>query len=196
MSDLWGILLAAGSAQRFGGDKLLHPLDNNLPLAVVAARRLLRVLPNSAAVVRSDCDELAGLLRAEGMGLVVNPDAARGMGASLACGVRATACASGWVVALADMPWIAEDTVRGVVRLLHAGADIAAPVHQGQRGHPVGFSHALRPGLEQLDGDQGARALLEQHAGRLSLFEINDPGCLADVDTRDDLHATAGRGDA
>jgi molybdenum cofactor cytidylyltransferase len=79
--------------------------------------------------------------------------------------------------------------VRGVVRLLQAGADMAAPVYQGQRGHPVGFSHAMRAGLEALDGDRGARTLLEQHAARLSLFEVNDPGCLADVDTPDDLRA-------
>ena len=187
MTDLWGVLLAAGSARRFGSDKLLHPLDNNLPLAVAAARQLLRVLPNSVAVVRNDHDELAAVLRVEGIGLVVNPDAERGMGTSLAAGVRATAHATGWVVALADMPWIASDTVGGVVRLLHAGADIAAPAYQGQRGHPVGFSHALRARLESLDGDRGARTLLEQYADRLSLFEVNDPGCVADVDTHDDL---------
>jgi molybdenum cofactor cytidylyltransferase len=187
VSDLWGILLAAGSAERFRGAKLLHPLEGGVPMAVLAARHLLHALPNSVAVVRPGDDELKTQLAAEGIGIVVNPRPDDGMGASLACAVAATDRATGWVIALADMPWIASSTIRGVARLLYAGAAIAAPVHQGQRGHPVGFSHSFHDELLALSGDEGARGLLVKHAPLVQLFEVDDPGCLLDVDHPDDL---------
>ena len=52
LSGITGILLAAGSARRFGSNKLLHPLLTGVPIAVTAARRLLAVLPRCVAVVR------------------------------------------------------------------------------------------------------------------------------------------------
>ena len=63
MSGITGILLAAGSARRFGSNKLLHPLLTGVPIAVTAARNLVAVLPRSIAVVRPGADELAALLR-------------------------------------------------------------------------------------------------------------------------------------
>jgi molybdenum cofactor cytidylyltransferase len=187
VSDLWGILLAAGNSSRYGADKLLQPLDGGVPMAVLAARHLLRALPNAVAVVRNDRNALSEQLRAEGIGLVVNPGADEGMGTSLACGVRATPQATGWVIALADMPWIDSRTVHGVAQLLRAGARIVAPVYLGQRGHPVGFSRELRDELGSLSGDVGARAVLARHTDALQLFEVNDPGIVRDIDTPADL---------
>ena len=52
MTGIAGILLAAGSARRFGAPKLLHPLHDGLPVAAVAAHTLVQVLPNTLAVVK------------------------------------------------------------------------------------------------------------------------------------------------
>lgn len=156
-------------------------------MGILSARHLMRALPNSIAVVRDAHGPLSEQLRAEGIGVVVNPDAEKGMGNSLACGMRALPPATGFVIALADMPWIAVETINGVVRMLHSGAPIAAPVYQGQRGHPVGFCHHFREELISLDGDHGARELLARHAKALQLFEVDDPGVLRDIDTSADL---------
>jgi molybdenum cofactor cytidylyltransferase len=112
------------------------------------------------------------------------------MGASLACGIAETAGADGWLIALADMPYIKESTFRSLVEALRAGAELVAPVHAGQRGHPVGFSAMFRSELLALDGDRGARQLLTRHADRLVRCEIDDPGVLMDVDTPMDLGAS------
>ena len=101
-----------------------------------------------------------------GARVVVCADAAEGMGASLACGVRECGrCpdAQGWVVALADMPWMAPATIARVADALRRGAGIAAPTHRGTRGHPVGFGAAISRELAALSGDEGAQA---QRAGR------------------------------
>ena len=178
-----GILLAAGQGSRFGGgNKLLYPLADGTPMAVAAARNLLSALPQSLAVIRAEDRELARLLSAEGMEVVVNHQADQGMGVSLAWGVKAAAQAQGWVIALADMPFIRPATIQGIVHQLAAGATLVAPAYAGKRGHPVAFGRVFRTPLEKLQGDHGARLLLRQHADQLHCLVVDDPGILVDID--------------
>src|SRR5712671_6591292 len=135
-ANIRGILLAAGSAKRFGPNKLLHALppgtpDAGVPVGLAAARHLLDALPESIAVVRPRAQKLGKLLRDAGCNTVVCKNAGEGMGTSLAAGVRAAADAHGWVVALADMPFLRSETVRTVARAISEGAAIAAPVYRG-----------------------------------------------------------------
>ncbi|MDO9069524.1 MAG: nucleotidyltransferase family protein [Deltaproteobacteria bacterium] len=181
-----GILLAAGAGTRFGGDKLLFPLPDGTPIGIKAARSLLSGVDHGIAVMRPSDRLLAQLLEAEGLRIAFCPDPEAGMGTSLAFGVSAAQNADGWLIALGDMPFIRHDTVRSVASLLQSGAPIAAPQHQGRRGHPVGFAREFFCDLTQLGGDQGARPLLAAHAARIHLFECEDPGIFADIDTRSD----------
>ncbi len=189
-----GILLAAGRGSRFGGDKLIAPLHEaahgvaaGTPIGVAAARNLVAALPESIAVVRRGDDALSALFRLAGIRIVECANADDGMGASLACGVRATADADGWVIALADMPWIAPSTIAKVVQALVAGAGIAAPMHRSRRGHPVGFARRHYAGLAALTGDEGARNVIQRNAAGLTVVDVDDPGVLRDVDRPADL---------
>jgi molybdenum cofactor cytidylyltransferase len=125
------------------------------------------------------------MLNEAGCDVVFSTDAERGMGASLAAGIDASADSEGWIVALADMPRIAVSTVEAVARTLDGGASIVVPFYQGQRGHPVGFGPEHRDALRELDGDTGARALLAAH--QVARLDLDDPGILRDVDTPEDL---------
>jgi molybdenum cofactor cytidylyltransferase len=182
-----GILLAAGVARRFGGGKLMHPLTDGTALGVAAARHLCVALPQSLAVVRPGDAALASMLRNEGLRVIECTNAHLGMGASLACGITADGDADGWVVALADMPLVKPDTISAVADALRAGAALAAPVHCGERGHPVGFSARFRDELVTLNGDQGARSILQAHRAELRLIDCDDAGIIYDVDRPADL---------
>ena len=181
------VLLAAGAGKRFGGDKLLHPLEDGVAIAAHAARNLISAGLEVIAVVRWGDFPLYDMLEQEGCQVTMFQGAAHGMGASLAHGVAQARGADGWVVALADMPRIAPGTIRKVVAALEGGDSIAAPVRKGERGHPVGFGARLRDELLALDGDQGARAVIERHRGAVKLLECDDPGILFDIDQKDDL---------
>jgi molybdenum cofactor cytidylyltransferase len=183
-SELIGIVLAAGRSRRFGGDKLLHPLADGTPMVLASIKALRAVLPRTVAVVRADNRALTDLFADHHIETVVAEHADAGMGASLAAGVAATADASGWLVALGDMPFIQPHTVARVVNELQSGARLAAPGYQGRRGHPVGFSVRYRDPLLRLSGDEGARNLLRHHAAELVLVDCGDPGVLRDIDQR------------
>ena len=189
-----GILLAAGRGARFGGAKLLAPLPAashgvgvGAPVGAAAATHLVAALNDVVAVVRPGDPLLQRALEATGARVVACPRADEGMGASLACGIAAAADADGWVVALGDMPWIAPATISAVADALRDGAEIAAPAFRGERGHPVGFARPYGPLLAALEGDEGARAIVNARRFALRLVDVDDAGALRDVDHPADL---------
>lgn len=186
-----GILLAAGSGSRFGGDKLLHPMADATPLGLVAARRLRPPCDRVLAVVRPDSGRLADLLAAAGYELVVSAASVHGMGHSLAAGVRAAADATGWIVALADMPFIAPASYARVAAALRAGGSIVVPEFRGRRGHPVGFARQWLDPLSALAGDEGARRILTRFPEAIVHCEVDDSGVVRDVDQATDLEERA-----
>lgn len=193
-APLVAILLAAGRGERFGDDKRLAVLssgpDRGVALAVASCRRLVAAVPHAVAVVGPGDATLAGMLRDAGARVVECARAAEGMGASLACGVAASSDAGGWLVALADMPWIEPSTVARVADALRGGASLAAPRCAGRRGHPVGFAAAFRDALLGLRGDKGAQTILAQHVAELVLLDVDDVGVLRDVDAPQDLRGS------
>jgi molybdenum cofactor cytidylyltransferase len=183
--NIVGLLLAAGSATRFGSDKLSHRLPHGQPIAVQAARHLRAVLPKVIAVTKPGAGELSRWLESEGCEVLVCESAAEGMGASLACGARAAGEVDGYVVALADMPFVRPASIAAVRDALAAGAALAAPYFRSRRGHPVGISGRFRDQLAALGGDEGARQLL---AGQeVKKIAVGDPGVIRDIDTPEDL---------
>lgn len=189
-----GVLLAAGRAERFGGDKLRAPLpaaagevEAGTPIGIAACRHLIVAMPRTIAVVRSGDAALAAQLRDAGARVVECVTASEGIAASLACGVEAAADAHGWVIALADMPWITPATIGAVATAISSGALLAAPFYRDTRGHPVGFGRPCYAELIALSGDEGAQSVLRRYGRALQRIEVDDPGILRDVDTREDL---------
>lgn len=181
-----GILLAAGTGTRFGGDKLLAKLDDGVTVGRRACANLVAVVSEVIAVVRPGDDELARELAILGARVTICPDAQAGMGASLAHGVRAAGDADAVMIALADMPWIRPATLEAVAAELRRGAQLVVPRHQGQHGHPVGFGRVHHPALTALGNDEGARDVVAR-AKNVCWLDVDDPGVLRDVDVPADL---------
>jgi molybdenum cofactor cytidylyltransferase len=182
-ADIVGILLAAGNSSRFGSDKLMHPLADGTPMAIAAARTLRKVCAHCVSVLRPEQRQLGELLTAEGYTILYSAKAQHGMGQSLATAVRSESEAAGWLVALADMPFVDPVTASLVVYALRGGASVAAPFFEGRRGHPVGFSAVWFTKLASLQGDQGARDLLAGNPAAISQVPCDDRGILTDIDT-------------
>ena len=87
-------------------------------------------------------------------------------------------------VALAVIAGVAPETITQVANALDSHACVA-PFHAGQRGHPIGFGADFFAGLTSLDGDEGARRLIDPT--KLVRIESDDAGILRDVDTPADL---------
>jgi molybdenum cofactor cytidylyltransferase len=192
MSDGVALLLAAGRGRRFGDDKRLAALPDGTPVLMRTLERFTAVFEDVRLVLRPDDDAIAARMRAAFPALhcLVAADSDRGMGHTLAAGVRGLERDGRWVaVGLADMPWIRLDTLRRLAdRMAGTAGDrqVLVPVHEGRRGHPVCFGPAHLDALARLEGDTGARTVV---AAAQPLIEqaVDDAGVLRDVDVPEDL---------
>ncbi|BEM54824.1 nucleotidyltransferase family protein [Serratia marcescens] len=113
--------------------------------------------------------------------------ASAGLGDSIAAGVAATPHWQGWLIHLADMPFVNAEVFRQVADALRQHP-IVRPCYAQQPGHPVGFSARLRKPLCQLRGDNGARELLQGAA--VHLLPLEHPGVVQDIDLPSQLPAS------
>ncbi|HEJ6927538.1 TPA: nucleotidyltransferase family protein [Serratia marcescens] len=113
--------------------------------------------------------------------------ASAGLGDSIAAGVAATPHWQGWLIHLADMPFVNAEVFRQVADAIRQHP-IVRPSYAQQPGHPVGFSALLRKQLCQLHGDNGARGLLQDAA--VHLLPLEHPGVVQDIDLPSQLPAS------
>lgn len=165
------IVLAAGRGERFAASGgTVHKLQ-----ALLAGKRVI--------------DHVLDAVKASGLAYhVVDADPARpGMGDSIAAGVKATPGATAWLILPADLPLIRSSTLRAIA--IAPPCAVTVPIYQGQRGHPVRFGLECASDLLNLQGSQGAAQLIRAHAATnsIALIDVDDVGCVLDVDTLDDL---------
>ena len=191
------IVLAAGSARRFGSDKRLHPV-NGAPMLARTLGSYRAVFDVVAAVIRPGETRIAELVRDAGCEIVEAPDAELGQSRSLAAGVAAMTASrdlhpekpdtstspgfDGLVIGLADMPFVGENTLQRLAKAMTAYPDaIVRPRCGGRAGNPVGFPNRMFPELLRLQGDAGARQLVAASKD-VVYVDVVDDGVLVDVD--------------
>lgn len=182
------ILLAAGRASRMGGpNKLTVPFAGR-PLVAWAADALVASPAAPVVVVTGhDADAVRTALAGRALRFAHNPRFAEGLSTSLRVGLEALAdeALDGVLVALADMPLV---STGDLARLLDAfapdeGVHVCVPVHDRTRGNPVLWGRRHFPALAGLQGDVGARGLLEAHVAELREVPVDSRSVLTDLDT-------------
>ena len=180
-------VLAAGSASRFGGNKLTATVEGialiRRALSAVPAERFARI-----AVV-TQYPEIRDLAEAFSFTPVWNDAPEAGVSRSIALGLGAMGDCPGALFLVADQPLLRRESVDALVTLWQGKPEgIAALGHRGVRGNPCLFPARLFPELLALQGDRGGAAIIRRHEDLLSLLEV-DPRELQDADTPEALAA-------
>jgi molybdenum cofactor cytidylyltransferase len=186
--NLVALVLAAGSARRFGGDKLSasfrgEPLIHHAIRAARAApvERVVVVCGDSVVV-----GDWPGMPPVEAVRI-----ASTALSQSLQAGIAAAGDADRAFVFLGDMPLIPHGVAGRLAAAL--GDNFAAvPRHAGTRGHPVLLSARAFPEIAGLAGDEGAGRLLK-HRRDIAFVDVADDAILLDVDRAEDLTRLEGR---
>jgi len=185
------LVLAAGQGSRFDASgkryKPVQALADGTPMVYAVCHTLLQHLSNVTVVCGPQREVVRSALGELPVSLVHCADAHLGMSASLRCGVQNSPARVGWIIALSDMPFIHADTVHDLISRLRQDARIVRPAYHDKPGHPVAFASEFRDELLHIAGDEGARAIIRRHPDALTVFPANDPGCLIDIDTEEQL---------
>lgn len=191
---LSAIILAAGQSRRFGGGKL-RAVWNGRPVILWAVEAALAAPVSEVILVWGGDRLILPLLPPDPRLKTVHcEDYLKGMGASLAAGLRAIdPKVAGAFVFLGDMPRVPAALTSTMANALAGQIKAVAPQFDDQRGHPVLLSAALFPNLLTLNGDQGAGAVLKDLGDGLILVSAPDDGCLFDIDRPDDLDGSSTR---
>ena len=175
------VVLAAGSARRFGANKLTAELRGRSlvlrALEAVPAERFEKV------VVVTQYPEVMRLAGAFRFAAVHNPHPEEGLSRSVALGLTELRDCDGVLFCVSDQPLLRRESVAELVDRWRAFPDkIAALGHGGVRGNPCLFPARFFPELMALEGDHGGSTVIRRHEEELLLLEV--PAAeLHDVDT-------------
>ena len=188
------ILLAAGSARRFGSNKLLRPL-NGKPLYAHGLAALLaaaKMRPAADVTVVSRTPEILAAARAAGARAVESPLSEQGLSFTIKAALDALEpLAEGdyLLFAVADQPYL---TAASVAALLEKAAPPTrgATLCFGEKvGSPTLFSASLAKDLRALEGDRGGRSVLRALGGECLRVQAKSARELEDIDLPEQLPA-------
>jgi len=181
------IVLAAGSATRFGGLKQLLPVAGT-PMI----EHILHTLHASGVfeiiVVLGHAAQRIAPYLPTWCHTAYNRDWTEGMSSSIRTGLQVVSpTAQAALLVLADQPRIHSEHID---RILHAyygtTRSIVVPFHRGQRGTPVLFDRRRFTDLASLRGDLGGRQLIAQLPHEVLAVELPSADSFLDVDTPTD----------
>lgn len=185
------IVLAGGAGSRFGGGKLTANLAGK-PVLSWVLRKINSTSLYPRVVVSGDNEGVRELAESFGFHCVKNDQWATGMSSSLKKGLSwiNSSCAEGKIqgvlIMLGDMPIIQRKTIQQILATLERqNPQVAYPVFQRRRGHPVYFSKECFPALLTVKGDSAGRSIIDQF--KHVAIKTDDQGILLDIDFRNDL---------
>ncbi len=184
------ILLAAGSGDRLGEDKMFADLGGK-PLIERTLRpyRKAAQVGDIIIVVPPGASERFDHLRSPERHLVENPDPSRGMISSIRAGLE-----SGWaaernfMIAPADVPFVKVATIDRLVKtFMTRDCKIVIPAYKGLGGHPAVFDQSLYGDFFAHGDSSGTREILMRYQTDTVRLNIQDPDICYDIDTPKDL---------
>ena len=181
------VILAAGLSRRMGQAKLLMLLDGR---AIVrhAVEAVLRGGVDSVWVVSGPAVEaIEAALVGLDVQIVVNPAPEEGQAGSVRVGIAALpASADSALIALGDQPMLPPSIIPALLAARRTSdKSIVAPRYRDGQGNPVLFKREIFPELLRLDGDQGARPIIQKDPARVEWVDL-DLVMPPDVDTPGD----------
>ena len=182
-----GLLLAAGAGERFGGCKQLASI-NGKPLINHSLDALSPVLgENLFVVLGAYADDVRAAVESSAANVIINHNWRRGLGSSIACGVSEVIKKNNWdgvMIALADQVLLSDQDYQALLDQ-YGGKHIVAASYAGQVGVPAIFPPSLFDQLTQLDGDRGAKSIVNKLLHDAVTIPLESAAF--DIDSADDI---------
>ncbi len=179
-------VLAAGKSERFGKEKLLQKISGKTILEIVLD--FASSFGDPVVIVKPS------LKIPKGFRFIVNKDYRKGISSSVKLALKDAGrrnC-SEILIFLADMPLLKEETVLKILNTSRSSSRwIIYPLYYGKKGFPTLVKKEAFEFFDDLSGDEGFKKVIRKHPEICEGVPVNDPGCVFDIDTPEDLKRAA-----
>jgi len=184
------ILLAAGQSKRMSGENKLIKSVKGIPLIKCALNNILKSHVNEIIIVLGYQNETIEKLidKSSRIKFVFNSNFESGIASSIKEGIKKLSKKTdSFFISLGDMPSINYDTYNQLIKC-NKNKKAIVPMFKGQQGNPVLFPKSFEEKLLSIQGDSGAKKILEINKKEVLYLEINDPGIIRDLDVPNDFN--------
>ena len=179
------ILLAAGESKRMNGENKLTKKINGVPLIKISVKNILESSVDELIIITGHkSDEITNTIDInKKIKFIFNKDYKSGMASSIKTGLNnLSEKTKSFLICLGDMPMINKDIYNQLIKKLK-NKDIVVPIYKNQQGNPVLFSISMKNEIMNIEGDNGAKKILEKNRNKIFNLKINDEGVLKNFNT-------------
>ena len=185
------ILLAAGQSKRMLGENKLIKDVKGIPLIKYALNNILKSNVNEIIIISGYQNETIEKLidKTSRVKFVFNSNYKEGISSSIKKGIKNLSEKNeAFFISLGDMPSINYNTYNQLIKY-SKDKKVIVPLFKGQKGNPVLFPKSFEKKLLSIEGDSGAKKMLEINKKKVLNLEIDDPGIIKDLDVPSDFNS-------
>jgi molybdenum cofactor cytidylyltransferase len=187
------ILLAAGQSMRMNGENKLTKEIQGIPLIKHSVKNILFSSIDELIVVLGYQKEIIEKLidKHKKIKFVFNEDFESGMASSIKAGLNNLSDNSeAFFICLGDMPMVNKKIYNHLISY-RKKKDIIVPTYNNIQVNPVLFSKSMRPSIMTINGDIGAKKILELNIGKMLKVKIDDVNITRDFNTKNDFNSSS-----
>lgn len=178
------ILLAAGSASRFGESKLETLIGKRSIIKYILSSIPKESYAKIAIVAATQ--NILDTAKRYGISGAINDKPELGIARSIKIGTELMEGMDAYMYCVSDQPLLAKSTIENMINAYGRNTILALSC-DGKRGNPVIFPSFLHDELISLKIDESGQKVINAHLDILKLYDIADSIQLMDIDTKEDL---------
>jgi molybdenum cofactor cytidylyltransferase len=193
------ILLAAGQSTRMNGENKLVKEIKGTPLIHYAVQNILLSSVDEIVIVTGFESELIEKIigKNKKIKFVLNDNYKDGISSSIKKGIKNLSKKSeAFFICLGDMPMVKQSVYNKLIKSRYNynkkkkpldKKEIIIPTYSDQAGNPILFSKYMKDKIMQINGDVGAKKIIELNKKNILNIPFKSKGITLDFDTKTDF---------
>lgn len=175
------IILAAGASRRMGQPKQLLPYQDQTLLSYVIQCALASSCSSVIVVLGANANKIKPSIKKFPVEIIRNSEWSQGISSSIRCGVDYVRqqhfdCSNmnGMIFLVCDQPFVSTEIIEKLIgHYTELNKSIVACQYRTTVGIPVLFDYSFCAELEKLQGDYGAKKIIQKHCDRVATIKFS-----------------------
>ena len=193
------IILAAGLSSRMNGENKLTKKINGIPLISHTIKNILgSAVDEIVIVVGYEEDILKSLIeKNKKIKIIYNKNYNSGIASSIKIGLKNISTKTeAFFISLGDMPNVNQNIYNKLIKVrdkynkklkIKYKKEIIIPTYEGKNGNPILFSKHMKKKIMKIEGDVGAKSLVELNMNKILKVPFKNDAIILDFDKPEDF---------